>query len=85
MQLLLYEIVKKNDENSTSVNSQIDPAKAQIIKKNRNYVEKLIENKFFLATQNIAFRGHDESQQSKNRVNYLEFIDFRKKMFQLNK
>ncbi|XP_072376039.1 zinc finger MYM-type protein 1-like, partial [Diabrotica undecimpunctata] len=43
--------------------------------KNRKIVGRLIDVVRFLACQELAFRGHDETGTSKNKGNYLELLD----------
>ena len=42
------------------------------VKRNREVLKRLIRITCFLGIQEIAFRGHDESQTSNNRGNYIE-------------
>ena len=44
------------------------------IEKNRKILERLLDCALFLAKQNLAFRGHDESSSSSNRGNFVELI-----------
>ncbi len=44
------------------------------VDKNRNVISSLCKVTTFLARQNLAFRGHDESENSSNKGNYLELI-----------
>jgi hypothetical protein len=44
------------------------------VEKNRNVISSLCKVTTFLARQNLAFRGHDESENSSNKGNYLELI-----------
>lgn len=43
---------------------------------NREVVKRLISATCFLAKQEIPFRGHDESEQSSNRGNYIELLEY---------
>lgn len=45
------------------------------VKRNREILTKLLDVTCFLATQELAFRGHDETEKSKNRGNFLELLD----------
>ena len=42
---------------------------------NRYYIKTLAEVILFCAKQEIALRGHDESDESENKGNFLELID----------
>ena len=44
------------------------------VKKNRRLISHMIAAVCFLAKQELAFRGHDESQISLNRGNYIEYL-----------
>ncbi len=41
---------------------------------NQNYIKNLAEVLLVTGTQNIAQRGHDETETSKNRGNFLEIL-----------
>ncbi|XP_043476438.1 zinc finger MYM-type protein 1-like [Leptopilina heterotoma] len=43
-------------------------------KKWRNILTRLLDITLFLSKQNLAFRGHDESENSTNRGNFLEMV-----------
>jgi len=59
-----------------SVKTAIDSQHEIEIKKRRSYLKTIIKSILFLAKQDIALRGHDESIHSKNKGNFLELIDF---------
>nr|CAI5840882.1 unnamed protein product [Callosobruchus analis] len=42
------------------------------VRENRNNLKKLIDITIYLAGQDLAFRGHNESSESYNRGNYKE-------------
>lgn len=44
------------------------------VRENRSNVKRLIDATIFLASQNLAFRGHDETKDSVNRGNYRELL-----------
>jgi hypothetical protein len=46
----------------------------ELVKKNHSVLHRLIDIVIFLACQELAFRGHDESEQSLNQGNYRELI-----------
>ncbi|KAL4713767.1 hypothetical protein ACJJTC_004298 [Scirpophaga incertulas] len=62
----------------TRLNSQIqidiDRHNAKV-DRNRNIFQRLIDIVCFLGTQELAFRGHDESASSSNKGNYLEMVN----------
>lgn len=48
-----------------------------MVQKNRKYLKHVIENIKFCAEANIALRGHDESESSKNPGNFLRLVKLR--------
>lgn len=56
-------------KSSGSVVSQLSTAHQEQIKKNRLYIKYLIEFTLYLAKQGIAFRGHNEDENSLNQGN----------------
>lgn len=46
------------------------------VKFNREIMKNYIDAVYFLSTQELAFRGNDESANSLNRGNYIEMIYF---------
>lgn len=46
------------------------------VDQNRLILKRLISTVCFLAKQELSFRGHDESESSHNKGNYLEMLDF---------
>lgn len=44
------------------------------VRKNREVLKKLVDAVLFLANQELAFRGHDETESSLNQGNYLETL-----------
>ena len=53
------------------------------IEDNRQIMFRLLEIIKFLAKQNLAFRGHDESKDSLNRGNFLELVHHQAKFDKL--
>lgn len=45
------------------------------VDKNRDLLKRLIDTVLYLATQELAFRGHREGKDSSNKGNYLELLD----------
>ena len=56
--------------------SQLNSQHKKKVQFNRKYIEAIIETIIWLSKQGLAFRGHDESENSKNRGNFLELINF---------
>jgi len=48
---------------------------ARLVRENREYVKSLARIAIFCGRQNIALRGHDESETSCNKGNFLELVD----------
>ncbi|KAJ4436397.1 hypothetical protein ANN_19029 [Periplaneta americana] len=46
------------------------------VKRNRDILERLINAVCFLGKQELAFRGHDETENSVNRGNYVELLKY---------
>jgi hypothetical protein len=47
----------------------------KLIAENREYIRTLARTAIFCGRQSISLRGHDESENSANKGNYLEAID----------
>lgn len=63
----------------TSVASQLSTQYAADVQKNRRNLARIIEAVKLLGRQNIAFRGHDESADSKNKGNFIELLTWKAK------
>lgn len=48
------------------------------VKKNREVFKRLVDVTCFLAKQELAFRGHNETETSLNRGNYIETLNLLK-------
>lgn len=46
------------------------------VRENRNVLKRLIDAVVFLGKQESSFRGHDESDESLNKGNYIELLQF---------
>lgn len=66
---------KKNKMNNTSVLSQLGDHHTQLVVENRKYMESIIISLRMLAIQGSALRGHNETQDSLNRGNFLELMN----------
>ena len=53
-----------------------ESAKQKKAKENRQFLATVVDILLFLARQNIAIRGHDESDISANKGNFLELVSF---------
>ena len=50
---------------------------ARKVELNRQNLRKIIQTILFLGRQNILIRGHDQSEGSINRGNFLELLNLR--------
>lgn len=58
-----------------SVATHLSNAHSKQVQDNRMYVERVADILRFTAVQGIAQRGHDESNTSDNKGNYLELLN----------
>ena len=63
------------DKNKNSIASQTNSHHSAEVKKNRENLTIVIQILIFLAKQGLPLRAHDESENSKNKGNFLELID----------
>ena len=63
-----------NKASGTSIADRLDAARSQLIAKNRHYLKTILEVLLLCSQQEIALRGHDESEKSPNRGNFLEIL-----------
>ena len=56
---------------STSVATSLDNSRKALIKMNRHYMSSVIDSIMFCATQEIALRGHRETESSRKQGNFL--------------
>jgi len=65
----------KQSRKTTSIQTQLNVANEALIRENRYYIYNIAEILLFTACQNIAQRGHDESESSLNKGNFLELLE----------
>ena len=63
-----------NLQKGTGISERLDSARAERIKQNRHYLKSVIEILLLCSQQEIALRGHRESELSANRGNFLEIL-----------
>ncbi|KAL4091374.1 hypothetical protein QTP88_026073 [Uroleucon formosanum] len=68
-----YLLVQK--KHSLSIANQVNNIRQQNIIENREHLKFLLKAALFLSKQGLAFRGHNESDTSKNKGNFLEILD----------
>ena len=64
----------KTTQDRGSVAEQLGSNRAQQIRKNRHYIKSIAEILLLCSKQEISFRGHDESENSLNKGNFLEIL-----------
>ena len=64
----------KNTEKGTTIADRLNSARNLQIQANRHYMRTLAEVILLCARQDLALRGHRESQSSLNRGNFLEIL-----------
>lgn len=65
----------KESKKSGSVVEKAESASLEIIKKRRRHLDKIISVLLLTGRQGIAQRGHFETEDSKNRGNFLEILE----------
>ncbi|XP_063070750.1 probable serine/threonine-protein kinase irlF [Engraulis encrasicolus] len=66
---------QKMTKNKTSVLGMMSKTNKDQIEENKHYLKTLAEVLLLTATQNIALRGHNESETSKNQGNFREILN----------
>ena len=61
--------------NQKSVAEKLSTVYANEVSLNRKNLASIIRAVYYLAKQGLAFRGHEETDKSKNNGNYLELLD----------
>lgn len=59
-----------------SVSTLLSDCHKGLLLENRDYIKKLIDILIYLSKQGLPLRGHDESDMSDNKGNFLELCDF---------
>ena len=72
--MLAWEESKCNTSRGTSIAYRLEAGRLQEIQSNRHYLISIVQVLLFCAHQEIALRGHDESEKSANRGNFLELL-----------
>ena len=73
--MLAWEQSKHNASCGTSVAHILETGGLQQIQNNCQHLRTIIQALLFCAHQEIAFRGHDEQQNSTNRGNFIELLE----------
>lgn len=69
---VMFLNIKKND---TSVANSLITSRKKYIEENRKHIILLLKATLFLSKQGLPFRGHDESNESTNRGNFIELLN----------
>ena len=67
--------VQNSWKKGKQVDVLLDKAAVTLREKNRYHIKTLIELIIFCGRQEIALRGHDESDEPEHRGNFLEIIE----------
>ena len=70
----VVEEFKMNKEHHTTIDHRLDSARTQLIEGNKHHIKTLAELFRLCAKQDLALRGHRESNVSQNRGNFLEIL-----------
>ncbi|CAF1258602.1 unnamed protein product [Rotaria magnacalcarata] len=67
----------KNNKDNMNVLKLINIEHKKATSENRNYLKEIIRTIIFIAKQGLSFRGHRENDESDNKGNLLELLEFR--------
>ena len=73
--VLSWNQYKINSKCKMSISDQLGISRAQQLTQNRHYIKTLAEIILLCSHQEIALRGHRESDNSMNRGNFLEILN----------
>ena len=65
---------QNNSSQEKSVAQRLDRSRSTMIEQNKHYMKTVVEVLLLCARQNIPMRGHDESDSSTNRGNFIEIL-----------
>ena len=74
--VLTWEEYKLNLQRETTIIRSLDKMGMNVIKENRHYIKTIAEIILLCAGQEIALRGHDETEQSLNPGNFRALLTF---------
>jgi len=74
-----FQMMGKNKQRidymlSQQQSKKMDEKKRETIRENRNILKRLIDGTVLLAKQELPFRGHDESETSNSKGNFVEIL-----------
>jgi len=65
-----YMLIRNN--NKISISHSLNVARVQDVIENRKHIIFLLKATLFLAKQGLAFRGHNETDCSNNKGNFIQ-------------
>ncbi|XP_025202912.1 uncharacterized protein LOC112599999 [Melanaphis sacchari] len=68
-----YMLIRNN--NKKSISYSLNVARVQDITENRKHIMFLLKATLFLAKQGLAFRGHNETDNSNNKGNFIQLLE----------
>ena len=74
--ILTWEEYKLNLQRETTIIRSLDKMGMNVIKENRHYIKTIAEIILLCARQEIALRGHDETEESLNPGNFRALLTF---------
>lgn len=69
----MYLVVKQNE--NSSINNLLVHSRIQEVKENRQHIYFLLKASLYLSKQGLAFRGHNEKEDSINKGNFIEILE----------
>ena len=70
------DFLKTIEKDRGSIQTQLDTGRRQLVATNRDWLNVVIDVLRWTAVQRISQRGHDESETSENKGNFLELLNF---------
>ena len=67
------KIQKKNP--GANIRNMLDPERQSLVENNREYMKTLLEYHRYFCSEEMAYRGHDETDESLNPGKWKEFIN----------
>lgn len=68
-----YMLIRNN--NKKSISHSLNVARVQDVIENRKHIIFLLKATLFLAKQGLAFRGHNETDCSNNKGNFIQLLE----------
>ena len=75
MSMTRWEYYKNQKANpDVGVGNMLDPDRASLVQNNRDYMKTLLQYHRYFCVEEMAYRGHDETDESLNAGKWKEFI-----------